>query len=114
MSEAYTLNRPTSLTCPECGGALAKVDKDPVPKFVCHIGHVLSGEAMLDAQAERIEESLTNALAILNERRELCRQMLNDGTTDRGRLEEISSRATRNAEQLRDFLNDDDNRRADI
>jgi two-component system chemotaxis response regulator CheB len=112
MSEDYVLDRPTSLTCPECGGALAKVETGPITKYVCHIGHVLSGEAMLDAQAERIEVSLTNALAILNERRELCRQLLTDGISDHGPVEAALARATRNAERLKDLLNDEDGRRA--
>lgn len=105
MSEEYVLNKPTSFSCPECGGALAKTETDPIVKFACHIGHVLTGEAMLEAQADRIEESLTTALATLNERRELCRQLLRDGTSDHQRIEATLAEATRNAEQLRAFLN---------
>src|SRR5690349_11934550 len=102
MSEEYVLNRPTGLSCPECGGALAKVDAEPIAKYVCHIGHELTGEAMLDAQAERIEYVLTSALAHLNERRELCRQLLDDGMSDPGRLQAILAEATEKAERLRD------------
>ena len=105
MSEAYVLNKPTHLSCPECGGALKKIDGDLIPKYACHIGHILTGEAMLEAQAERIEESLTNALAMLNERRELCRQMGDDGISDGARLERISDEATQDAEIIKDLLN---------
>jgi two-component system chemotaxis response regulator CheB len=108
MSEEYVLNKPTSLTCPECGGALKRVDDDAIPKYVCHIGHTLTGEAMLEVQTERIEYSLTNALAMLNEQRELCRQMLKDGTSDQVRLKRLSNEATQRAERLRDLLNDQD------
>ena len=106
MSEEYVLNRPTGLSCPECGGALAKSDAEPTAKYVCHIGHELTGEAMLEAQAERIEYVLTSALAHLNERRELCRQLLDDGMSDPGRLQAILAEATEKAERLRDFLNE--------
>ncbi|HLH93443.1 MAG TPA: hypothetical protein VKX28_33880 [Xanthobacteraceae bacterium] len=99
------LDRPTSLTCPECGGALAKIEDDLIPKYVCHIGHVLTSEAMLDAQAERIETTLTSALAILNERRELCRQLLQDAVNEPGRLEGILAETTATAEDLRKLLN---------
>lgn len=102
----YTLNKPDHLTCPECGGALAKVEGDPIPKYVCHIGHVLSGEAMLETQAETIERLLESALAMLNERCELCRQLLDDGGYDKHRIEGSLRDATRTAEWLREFLND--------
>ena len=105
MSEEYVLNRPTGLSCPECGGALSSVETEPIPKYACHIGHVLTGEAMLESQAERIEYLLTTALAVLNERRELCRELLDDGLIDRARLESILDEATRDAETLRAFLN---------
>ena len=105
MSEEYTLNQPTGLTCPECGGVLAKVESDPLPKYVCHIGHVLTGEAMLETQAERIEEFLTSALAALNERRELCRQLIEEGISDGARLHSLMNEATETAVKLRDLLN---------
>ncbi|MBV8827440.1 MAG: hypothetical protein JO084_05720 [Bradyrhizobiaceae bacterium] len=106
MSEEYVLNQPTSLTCPECGGALKKVDSDPIPRYVCHIGHELTGEAMLEAQAERIEWLLGGALAILNERRELCRQLMHDGMSDTAGLQRATQEATESAEALRALLNE--------
>jgi two-component system chemotaxis response regulator CheB len=106
MSEEFVLDRPTALTCPECGGALAKVEGEPLPKYVCHIGHVLTGEAMLEAQAERIEATLTSGLAMLNERRELCRQILADGMSEPMWLEGLLNEATQDAERLRALLNE--------
>lgn len=106
MSEEYVLNKPTAITCPECGGALAKVDSEPVPKYVCHIGHELTGEAMLEAQAQRVEWLLGGALAMLNERRELCRQLMHDGISDMAGLKQALEEATDGAEALRDFLNE--------
>jgi two-component system chemotaxis response regulator CheB len=106
MSAAeYVLDRPGHLTCPECGGALTKIESDPIPKYACHIGHVLTGEAMLEAQAERLEFLLGGALALLNERRELCRQLLDDDLQETSRLEALLEETTRTAELLRGFLN---------
>lgn len=106
MSAAeYVLDRPGHLTCPECGGALTKIENDPIPKYACHIGHVLTGEAMLEAQAERLEFLLGGALALLNERRELCRQLLDDDLQETSRLEALLEETTRAAELLRGFLN---------
>jgi two-component system chemotaxis response regulator CheB len=106
MSEEYVLDQPPSLTCPECGGALKKVVNEPIPKYVCHIGHELTGEAMFEAQAERIEWLLGGALAMLNERRELCRQLMHDGMGDSARLEQAEQEATETAEALRTVLNE--------
>ena len=101
----YVLNKPTHLSCPECGGSLAKIDGDPIPKYACHIGHILTGEAVLESQRELIEQSLATALAVLNERNELCRQMINEGISDRARLEGVQKRANEWAENVRELLN---------
>jgi two-component system, chemotaxis family, protein-glutamate methylesterase/glutaminase len=106
MSSHYVLDKPDHLTCPECGGALTKVEGDPITKYRCHIGHVLTGEAMLVAQAERIEMLLETALAALNEHRELCRELLEDGVHDGKQISPILRKATTKAEMLRDLLND--------
>ena len=105
MSAEYVLDRPGHLTCPECGGALTKIESDPIPKYACHIGHVLTGEAMVDAQAERIEYFLEAALALLNERHELCRQLLQDDVQEPGRIQALLEETTRDAERLLAYLN---------
>ena len=105
MSEEYVLNQPTSLACPECGGTLAKVDSNPIPKYVCHIGHELTGAAVLEAQAERLEWLLGGALAMLIERRELCRQLMDDGLSQSAALQRTAQEATETAEAIRGLLN---------
>ena len=97
---------PPLLTCPECGGALKKVQGDPIPKYDCHIGHQLTGQAMFVAQAERIEWLLGGALAMLNERRKLCRELIEDGMSDSASVEQAMQEATETAEALRSVLNE--------
>ncbi len=104
MTDGYTLNRPPALTCPECGGALRMDNDGPVRIYICHIGHILTGAAMLVAQAERVEHLATGLLAALNEQRELCRQLVEAEELDRSYLEQMRGRATRNAEVIRNFL----------
>jgi hypothetical protein len=105
MNEGYTLNQPPNLTCPECGGSLIRSDDGPAVKYICHIGHVLTGRAMLEAQQERIEHLATGLLAMLNEQRELCRQLIETKQGDQRHLERLRSVATQNAEAIRYFLN---------
>jgi two-component system chemotaxis response regulator CheB len=75
MTEEYKLDRPTALTCPECGGALVTERTGTLLQFRCHIGHVLTAETMLVAQFTVLEAKLASCLTALKERAELCRQM---------------------------------------
>jgi two-component system chemotaxis response regulator CheB len=75
MDDGYRLDRPQTLSCPECGGTLSEQDVGGMLQYRCHIGHVLSAEAMLDAQFAMLELRLGSCMALLNERAELCRQM---------------------------------------
>jgi len=70
--------RPLTLTCPECGGALRKVENAPTSQYRCHIGHVFDGSELLPAQTEMVEKALHTAERVLNERVELLRRMAED------------------------------------
>ena len=65
-SIGYSLDRPTSLTCPECGGAVASERVGTLLQYRCHIGHVLTAETMLFASSEEIESKLAACLAHFN------------------------------------------------
>jgi two-component system, chemotaxis family, protein-glutamate methylesterase/glutaminase len=71
MSENYRLDRPQGLACPECGGVA-----EPLLLYRCHIGHVFTAETMQAAQFDTLEAKLETCLAALNERAELCRQII--------------------------------------
>jgi chorismate mutase len=75
MTEGYTLDRPTGLSCPECGGVMSSEHTGTLLQFRCHIGHVLTAETMLAAQFAALETKLAACFAALSERAELCRQM---------------------------------------
>src|SRR5262249_38545431 len=69
------LERPSALTCPECGGALREVDGTAVKEYRCHIGHRFAPNEVLDGQIEEVDHALGVAVRVLNERIELCRHM---------------------------------------
>ena len=75
MTDYYRLDRPVAITCPECGGALRAERDGTLLQYVCHIGHVLTAETMLEAHSKQVEVKLAAALVVLNERAELCRQL---------------------------------------
>ena len=75
MDGEYELNQPTSLTCPDCGGALKETTVDSMPYFTCHIGHRFSAESMDETQFQMVEQAFEVAVRALNERAALCRRM---------------------------------------
>lgn len=70
-----TFERPLTVTCPECGGALKKFEVGSIVKFGCHIGHSYTAEVMATAQFEEMEKVMRAAVRFLNERTEFCLQM---------------------------------------
>lgn len=67
--------RPLTVTCPECGGALKRGSIGSMVKFDCHIGHSYTAEIMASAQFEEMEKIMRAAVRFLNERAEFCLQM---------------------------------------
>jgi two-component system, chemotaxis family, protein-glutamate methylesterase/glutaminase len=82
MPDGYVLDKPLSLSCPECGGVLRPDNRGGIKQFRCHIGHALTAETVLVAQFSALEKKLAGSLALLNERAELCQQMGEDARKD--------------------------------
>ena len=72
--------RPVALTCPECGGAMRRSGNGPVEEFRCHTGHRFGVGEVADGQRSALEEALVTAVRVLNERAELCRQMMDNAS----------------------------------
>lgn len=68
--------RPVALTCPECGGSMRRVGNGPTAEFRCHTGHHFGVGEVADGQRSALEEALVTAVRVLNERVELCREMM--------------------------------------
>ena len=75
MTAEYELDNPVAVTCPDCGGAVRRVELGTLTQFRCHIGHVYTADVMVAAQFSAMEWSLGAAMRALSERGELCRQM---------------------------------------
>jgi two-component system chemotaxis response regulator CheB len=46
------------LSCPECHGALVRIDEGPAVRFRCHTGHAFSADALLASITEAVEDTL--------------------------------------------------------
>jgi two-component system, chemotaxis family, protein-glutamate methylesterase/glutaminase len=107
MTAEYRLDRPISLTCPECGGAVKPERLGTLLQYRCHIGHVLTAETMLVAMLQEIETTLASCLRLLNEHMELCRQIVGQGSPDgkfKDALEMATAQAQERAETVRGML----------
>jgi len=102
-------DRPLTITCPDCGGALRKSQTGPIVKYACHIGHTYTAEILGAAQFSAMEKTMRAAVRCLNERAEFCRQMADEGASqndgeDRGGWRVASAQALERAYDLRDFV----------
>ena len=107
MTAEYVLDRPTALSCPECGGTVKPERVGTLLQYRCHIGHVLTAETLLVAMLQEIESKLAACLALLNEHMELCRQIAAEGAADgklKASLDAAASQARERAELVRNVL----------
>ncbi|MDB5213659.1 MAG: CheB methylesterase [Myxococcaceae bacterium] len=61
--------------CPDCGGVLWEMSQPKMLRYRCHVGHAFTAAALLERQAEKIEETLWVTLRMLEERRNLASAM---------------------------------------
>lgn len=106
-----TFERPLTVTCPDCGGALKKKKVGSIIKFDCHIGHTYTAEIMATAQFEEMEKVMRASERFLNERAEFCLQMAEQvGAADPDAASDwhaASKQALDRAYKLRDLVEQD-------
>jgi two-component system chemotaxis response regulator CheB len=71
LEDLKQLGELTSLTCPDCGGVLARVSEDAIPRYRCYTGHTFTEKSLEDEQIKGIEDSLWVAIRMLEERKNL-------------------------------------------
>jgi two-component system chemotaxis response regulator CheB len=69
------LGDPSHFTCPECHGTLWEIVDGDLIRYRCHVGHAYTGEAMLEAQSDKIEDTLWDLLRSHRERAVLARRL---------------------------------------
>ena len=109
LVEGEVFDRPITITCPDCGGALRRGAVGTMVKYACHIGHTYTAEAMAAAQFDDMEKVMRSAERILNERAEFCRQMAEraGAAGDDEAWRAASVEALERAYTLRDFIEQD-------
>jgi two-component system, chemotaxis family, protein-glutamate methylesterase/glutaminase len=86
---------PSEFACPSCGGVLFEIEKAPIPRFRCRVGHAWSAESLLDEQHDAMEGALWVALRALEEKSALADRLARsrDGRGERMAARRYRARA---------------------
>lgn len=78
------------ISCPECHGALIKIEEGTVVRFRCHTGHAFSADSLLENISASIEEELWKSISRIEETNILLNRLGNHfADTGRTRLSEF-------------------------
>jgi two-component system chemotaxis response regulator CheB len=66
---------PSSLTCPDCGGALWEVGDDRTVRYQCHVGHQYAPDVLEIEHRNSVDRALWSAVRVLEEHAELKARM---------------------------------------
>jgi two-component system, chemotaxis family, protein-glutamate methylesterase/glutaminase len=86
---------PSTLTCPDCGGALWEQVDGELVRYRCHVGHAYTVDSMVGAQAALVEAALWTAIRALEEKAQLSRRL-----AERSRRRGLDRLAQRYAEAV--------------
>ena len=75
IHHAKQLGPPSPFTCPDCGGTLWQSQDGEMLQYQCHVGHRFSGDSLIGAQDEALDQALWTGLRALEESAELRRRM---------------------------------------
>lgn len=71
MDDLAQLGEPSSLTCPECAGALWQVGQKGPIRYRCHTGHGFTAKVLETLQREAVEDAIWSAIRALHEQERL-------------------------------------------
>lgn len=72
---AAAVGKPSTLSCPECGGNLVEVEDGPLLRFRCKVGHAYGPETLAEAHRESIEQAIWVALRTHQDRAIMFRRL---------------------------------------
>jgi two-component system chemotaxis response regulator CheB len=75
MSTMDRIGRRSTLTCPDCGGVMWKIDDGELLHYRCHVGHAYTLDPMSTALDETLRHALASGLRALEERVGLARDI---------------------------------------
>ncbi len=109
LEEMSRLGKPSTLTCPDCGGTLWEIEHGDLLRFRCHVGHAFSAETLQSQQNDSVEYTLWAALRALDESIALSHQVAarareHNRESVASKFEERAREAESDAQALRSML----------
>ena len=71
MDQLEQIGKPSSLTCPECNGALWEIGHAGPIRYRCHTGHGFTAKVLETLQRDAVEEAIWSAVRALHEQERL-------------------------------------------
>ncbi len=97
--------QPSQYACPDCNGALWKIEEEGAERYRCRVGHAFSESDLVLAKAETLENALWAAMRALEESASVERRAAQrTGGEGRGRLHDSARAKGRQAEIIRNML----------
>lgn len=85
----------TSFTCPDCGGAIERIDDGNLLQYRCRVGHLYSPETALAVHSEREENTVWTAVVLLREAAELAEEIADTQSSERAEALRAQAQAKR-------------------
>jgi two-component system chemotaxis response regulator CheB len=71
MDDLEQIGKLSSLTCPECNGALWEIQAKGPIRYRCHTGHAFTAKVLEALQSEAVEDAIWGAIRALHEQERL-------------------------------------------
>jgi two-component system chemotaxis response regulator CheB len=71
MDDLEHIGKPSSLTCPECNGALWEIGQTGPIRYRCHTGHAFTAKVLETLQRDAVEDAIWGAIRALHEQERL-------------------------------------------
>jgi len=109
MEDLEQIGKPSSLTCPECAGALWEVGHQAPIRYRCHTGHAYTAKVLETLQRDVVEDAIWGAVRALHEQERLFNK-LSEIERQSGQLERAAeyeakaSQAKAHSQTLREVI----------
>ncbi|WP_353861784.1 chemotaxis protein CheB [Azospirillum formosense] len=70
-----SVGKPSTLTCPDCGGNLVEIEDGPLLRFRCKVGHAYGPATLAESHREAIEKAIWVALRTHEDRAIMFRRL---------------------------------------
>jgi two-component system, chemotaxis family, protein-glutamate methylesterase/glutaminase len=109
MNDLEQIGKLSSLTCPECNGALWEIHAKGPTRYRCHTGHAFTSRVLAELQSEAVEDALWGAIRALHEQERLFSKMAENERHSghqggAGEYQAMVAKARAHSQALRDLI----------